>query len=116
MKSWKRKEETVEIVVQENPKLNKKNSKQPNRDFKKGGNYVPNKEDITMGSNFGKANPSIPDITIGKNESLETRLEKKNLREKAAKVNYAVIKEEEEGSLNEIQKKKIACSVIGGAE
>lgn len=83
MKTWVKKEEIVEVVAFDNPKLNKKNSKVPNNnEFKKGRNYNPSSRepDFNMGSNFGKSGPSVPDITIGKNESLETRILKKDLR------------------------------------
>lgn len=74
MNAWKRKEETVEIVVTENPRLNKKQSKQPN-EFNKGKNYKNREPEIAMGSNYGKAPANaVPDIQLGKNESLETRI------------------------------------------
>ena len=63
-----------------------------------------------MGENFGKAGAtasvSIPDFIIGKNESLETRIKKSEMRKKAAEVNYAAMKEEEEKTLDQIEKAK----------
>lgn len=108
MKQWEKKEELAEIIQQDPTKMTRKTSKKPNSEFNKGRNYNPSREaDINMGSNFGKAaNPLVPDITIGKNESLETRLKKKDLREKAAKVNYALAKVEEENQMDDIEKSK----------
>lgn len=73
MKTWKSNIETVEVVANDMPRMNKKNSKLPNNnpDFNKGRNYKPNREaEINMGSNFGRPGAtgvSVPDITIGKN-------------------------------------------------
>ena len=91
-------------MATENPRLNKKQSKQPN-EFAKGKNYKNREPEIAMGSNYGKAPATVvPDIQLGKNESLETRIEKKKLREKASEVNYAKRKEDEEKDLGHLQK------------
>ena len=57
-------------MATENPKFNKKHSKQPN-EFNKGKNYRNKEPEIAMGSNYGKAPTTVvPDIQLGKNESL----------------------------------------------
>lgn len=103
MKEWKRNEESVQIEHK------KKNTYDKGRNANQGSNNF----EINKGSRYNKnpppMNPSAPasvDIVMGKNQSFQTIMEKKKLKERAAEMNYAAMKANEEASLDEIEKAK----------
>lgn len=80
MQKWERKTQEIEVVADQK-------GKKRDGDFQKGKNYNPNQNnDFNRGSKYNKPQvvQGVPDISVGKNQSFATIMEKKKLKERAA--------------------------------